>query len=194
MWGVSLLGVPMVVVGLDLLWDRRIVKLLSDLLFQPSDPQLPEPRETVWAVALMIVGLILVLWGLKELISPARVVVADSEGLHLKLNGPFRSAFTLPWAMVEDVGSGTVDDEGDLLPVLWVRSTEPGLFPLDPWGARPIDDRTLAILAADWEVGHVAAAAGVSQKALEAPIPEEREAAPVTADETGLGEATPDVE
>lgn len=166
MWGVSLLGVPMVVVALDLLTQRRLTTLLRDIVFRPDDTQLPEPRETVWAVALLVAGLVVCLWGLKELLSPSRVIEGDALGLRLKILGPLRGPLVVPWDQIADIGSGTVDDDGEHLPVLWVRSTEPGVFPSDAWGARPIDDQTLALLSSDWEISHVAAAEGISRVIL----------------------------
>jgi hypothetical protein len=166
MWGVSLLGVPMVVFALDILTQQRLTEMLRNLLFKPEDTQLTEPREDVWAVVLLIVGLILCVWGLKELLSPSKVVVADSEGIAIRLRGPGRRPFRLAWSQIEDIGSATVEDDGTRMPVLWVRTVEPGLLPADGWGARPMDDRTLAVLASDWEMSHVAAAEGISAVAV----------------------------
>jgi hypothetical protein len=168
MWGVSLMGVPMVVIGLDLLTQRRLTTLLRDLVFRPDDTQLPEPRETVWAVALVLVGIVVCVWGLKELLAPTKVVVADDHGLSLKVTGPFARPLLLSWDQIEDIGSATVDDDGDHLPVVWIRTTEPGLLPADGWGARPMDDRTMAVMSSDWEVSHVAAADGISARGLAA--------------------------
>lgn len=168
MWGVSILGVPMIVVGLDLLTQRRLTKALTDLLFTSDDLQIPEPRETVWAIALLVAGTLLCLWGLRELLVPTKMVVADDKGVRLKVLGPFRGALYLPWESVDDLGSGTVEDEGDLLPVFWIRVTEPGIIPENPWGARLLDDRTMAVLASDWEVSHVAGAEGIGARAAAA--------------------------
>jgi hypothetical protein len=178
MWGVSLMGVPMVVVGLDLLTQRRLTTLLRDIVFRPEDTQLPEPRETVWAVALVVVGVLVVAWGLKELLAPTKVVVADDNGLSLKVTRPFAQPLTLSWHQIEDIGSATVDDDGEYLPVLWIRTTEPGVLPADGWGARPMDDRTMAVMTSDWEVSHVVAADGISSRVLAA------RAAASSADET----------
>jgi hypothetical protein len=168
MWGVSLMGVPMVVVGLDLLTQRRLTTLLRDIVFRPEDTQLPEPRETVWAVALVVVGVLVVAWGLKELLVPTKVVVADDNGLSLKVTSPFARPLTLSWDQIEDIGSATVEDDGEYLPVLWIRTIEPGVLPADGWGARPMDDRTMAVLTSDWEVSHVVAADGISSRVLAA--------------------------
>jgi hypothetical protein len=185
MWGVSILGVPMVVVALDMLTQRRLTNALRELLFRPDDTQLPEPRETVWAIALLVAGSLLCLWGLKELLAPSRMVVADASGLRLKVRGPFRPPWVLPWEQVDDLGSGTVEDEGDLLPVFWVRTAEPGLVPDNPWGARLLDDRTVAVLASDWEVSHVAAAESITDWAL--PVFAAIEGAPPGSGPAGAG-------
>jgi hypothetical protein len=156
----------MVVVGLDLLTQRRLTTILRDLVFRPEDTQLPEPRETVWAIALVIVGIAVVAWGLKELLAPTKMVVADDAGLSLKVTGPFSRPLTLGWDQIEDIGSATVEDDGEHLPVVWIRTTEPGVLPADGWGARPIDDRTMAMMTTDWEMSHVAAADGISARVL----------------------------
>lgn len=165
MWGLSLAGVPMVVIGIDLLTQRRITNALRELLFRPDDTQLPEPRDLVWAVALLVVGLVLTSWGLRELVSPTRVIQADAAGVRLRVRGPFRPPLHVTWDQLDDVGSGTVDDEGTALPVLWVRVTDPDILPANTWGARLIDDRTLAVLAADWEVSATEAARGIAAQA-----------------------------
>lgn len=162
MWLVALLGVPMIVVALDLLTQRRLTNELRDLLFLPDATQLPEPREYVWAVALLLAGTVLCLWGLKELLAPTKVVQADPAGLRLKIKGPFRPPVVLGWADIVDVGSGTVTDDEEELPVVWIRTDDPALVPDDGWGARPIDDRTFALLASDWELDHVDAAKAIS--------------------------------
>jgi hypothetical protein len=174
MWGVSLMGVPMVVVALDLLTQRRLTNMLRDILFRPEDTQLPEPRETVWAIALLVVGLVVTAWGLKELLAPTKVVVADKDGLSVKIRGPFRAPLLLPWSDIDDLGSATVEDDGEQLPVMWIRMTESAEVPSDGWGARPIDDRTMAVMALDWEVTHVVAVDGIRKVAVAA-----RETAPV---------------
>jgi hypothetical protein len=192
MWLVALLGVPMIVVALDLLTQKRLTNELRDLLFLPDATQLPEPREYVWAVALLIAGSVACLWGLKELLTPTKVVQADSSGLRLKIAGPFKPPLALEWTEIADVGSGTVDDDGDELPVVWIRTVDAALVPTDGWGARPIDAHTFALLAADWELEHVAAAKAISSYALEvreAGLLATEEADPVDAGHTDRADA-----
>lgn len=171
MWVVALVGVPLVVIGTDVLTRRRLTNALRDMLFRPEDTQIFEPRDVIWAWAMLVVGVLLVGLGLKELMFPTTVVAADGDGMRLKLSGPLRPVTVVPWSAVEDIGSGSVADEGDRLPVLWVRLFDPDSIPMDPWGARWIDDRTVAILASDWDRSAVRVARELTQAALAATPP-----------------------
>jgi hypothetical protein len=186
MWAMALGGVPLIVVAVDVLTRRRIVDAVRELLFRPEDTQLLEPRDVIWAWALLVVGLVFTIWGVKELIAPAVVVRADSSGVAVRLRGPLRPPVLLPWEVIDDVGSGTVDDEGEALPVLWLRLESPEGVPHDPWGARWVDGRTVALLAADWEQNPTEVAAAITEQALaaaerETPPPDERPAGVPTA-------------
>lgn len=167
MWLLALAGIPLVVLGLDVLYRRRITNFLSGLVFASSDPQLLEPRDTIWAIVLLLIGLILSGFGLKELLAPKPVVTADKEGLRLRLSGPFRAPTTIPWEAIDDIGAEIVDDDGDLISVMWVRLLDQSPIPADPWGARWIDASTLAVLASDWELPANEVAEKVADVAVE---------------------------
>ena len=47
MWLLALAGVPMVVIGIDILMRRRIFGAVGSLVFT-GDPQLVEPRDVIW--------------------------------------------------------------------------------------------------------------------------------------------------
>lgn len=151
MWGIALMGTPLGLLAVDVLTRRRMVDALRNMLFPPTDTQLLEARDVVWAWVMLIVGLGMALWGLKELIVPTSVVAADEDGIALEVRGPFRGPVRIPWAMVDDIGSASVEDEGEALPVLWVRLTDPSPIPDEPWSARWMDDQTIALLATDWD-------------------------------------------
>jgi hypothetical protein len=151
MWLVALAGVPMIVLGVDVLFRRRLISAISSVVFDPSDPQLLEPRDVIWAVVLLVLGLLLTVFGLKELISPRPVVMANSQGLHLHLGHLFARPLMVPWDEIDDVGAEDLSDDGDVVPVMWIRVDNPLRMPRHPWGARWLDASTLAILASDWE-------------------------------------------
>ncbi len=152
MWLVALAGIPLMVIGLDVLYRRRITNFFSGLIFAANSPQLVEPREVIWAAFLLVLGAILSAFGLKELLAPRAIVRADGSGLHLRIAGPFRGPVVIPWEALDDVGAEKLEDDGDLVPVMWLRFRDSSMVPDDPWGARWIDKKTLALLASDWEV------------------------------------------
>lgn len=151
-WAVAMLSIPLLVIAVDVLTNRRITDFFRGLLFRPDDTQLFEPRDVIWVAAMGVVGLVFALWGLRELLAPTPVLSATADGLALRLGGPLsRSTTTIPWDDIDDLGAGTVDDDGDRVPVLWVRVFDKEAIAPAPWGARWVDDRTLAVFAADWE-------------------------------------------
>lgn len=165
-WTFALVGIPLVVLAVDVLTRRRMTNALRDLLFRPENTQLFEARDVIWAWVMLISGLVLVAFGLKELMFPTTVVEANAQGLRLKVSGPLRPSTVLAWDAVDDLGSGSVADEGDRLPVMWIRLFQPDLLPVQPWGARWIDERTIALLTSDWDRSAVRAVEEITQVAV----------------------------
>lgn len=122
----------------------------------------------VWAGALAVVGGILTVWGLKELFAPRSVVLAGEAGLELAIAGPFRRSVRLSWDQVDDVFVAALTDDDEVVPAVGVRVFDPGLLPVDPWGARWVDDRTVAILAGGWDRSPAEAASSIGEIAVEA--------------------------
>jgi hypothetical protein len=150
-WLAALAGIPAIVFGVDVVFRKRIVSWLTDRVFADSDPQLLEPRDTIWAWALIVVGALVVAWGLKELFSPAPVIRTDEVGIHVRMLGPFRPATTLPWWARHDIDAGTLEDDDESLDVLIIEVKDPTLLPLDPWAGRRFDERTLALYSTEWD-------------------------------------------
>lgn len=175
MWGVSLLGVPLVVVAVDVLTSQRLTTVLRLTVFGTDDAQVIEPRDQLWAGTFGVVGAILVLWGILELVRPRSIVTADGDGITLAINGPFRAPTPVGWQQIDDLGAGVVDDSGTQLPVLWVKTIGTDVFPERPWGARFVDPRTLAVLAADWEIGPTEVAEKLVAIAIEAAAEESQD-------------------
>lgn len=150
MWLMAMGGIPLLIVSLDVLTNRRITNALRELIFRPEDTQIYEPRDVIWAWAMLAFAGFIVLWGLKELFMPTKVIECSDGGLALKLNGPLRPPTLVPWDLIDDVRGIEVQDEGQSLPMLSIRLLGRGDLPADPWGARWIRERELAILAQDW--------------------------------------------
>ena len=142
-WLASLLAIPMIVIGVDVLWKRRIVAWLTERIF-PDEPQLLEARDEIWAVVMVVVGVAVVVWGLKELFYPASVLRTDDLGVHVRMRGPLHPADLVAWGKLQDVDAGTLEDDGDPVDVLIIEVKDEDLLPENPWGGRRFNSRTVA--------------------------------------------------
>jgi len=177
MWLIAIGAIPLLVLSIDVLTYRRITNWLRDIVFTPEDTQIYEPRDVIWAWALLLFSAVILLWGLKELFLPTKVVEAREEGLALKLRGPFRRHDVVPWSEVIDVTAGVLDDDRETLPALHIKFLTRGSLPDDPWGARWVDDRVLAMLAQDWSKSPDRVVAGLTDAAIEIARTDARERA-----------------
>jgi hypothetical protein len=168
MWLLSLAGVPLLVLGVDVLRNRRIVAFFQNLIWPNGNPEVLEPRDYIWAVALIVVGLLIAVFGVAELINPRPVLAATADGLRLRIGSPFSGMTLVPWNEVVDVGAEQLDDEGDPVPVFLLTVSNQERLPAHPWGARWVDGPTLAILASDWETPPARVAEQVAAASMEA--------------------------
>lgn len=168
MWLLSLAGVPLLVLGVDVLRNRRIISFFQNLIWPNGNPEVLEPRDYIWAVALVIVGLLIAVFGVAELINPRPVLAASEDGLRLRIGNPFSSLAFVPWNEVVDVGAEQLDDEGDPVSVFVLTVSSRERLPAHPWGARWLDDKTLAVLASDWEIPPERVAERVAAASLQA--------------------------
>ena len=150
MWLMAMGGIPLLIISLDVLTNRRITNWLREIIFRPEDTQIYEPRDVIWAWAMALFAAFIVLWGLKELFLPTKVVEATDRGLSLKLRGPFRPATLGPWDLIDDVRGAEIEDDGDMIAMLSIRLLGRADLPDNPWGARWVGERELALLAEDW--------------------------------------------
>ena len=168
MWLLAMAGIPLLIISLDVLTNRRLTNWLREIIFRPEDTQIFEPRDVIWAWVMMLFAAFIVVWGLKELFVPTKVVECRDEGLALKVNGPFRPPALIPWSQVVDVGGAEVEDEGARVQLFVVQLLNRGDLPASPWGARWLDDRELGVLADDWAQGPQVVADQVADYAVEA--------------------------
>lgn len=168
MWLMAMGGIPLLVISLDVLTERRITRWLTDLIFRPEDVQIYEPRDVIFAWVMFLFGALLVAWGLKELFVPTKVIECRDEGLVIKVNGPLRGPSVVPWNNIRDVGGTEVDDDGDIIPLLVVSVFDRNDLPQNPWGARWVAERELGIMAQDWEEDPQGAAERIADYAVDA--------------------------
>jgi hypothetical protein len=164
-WLISLAAIPAIVIGVDVLWRRRIVAWLTEAIFD-TDPQTLEARDEIWAWTMVVVGAAVVAWGLKELFFPAPILRTDEEGIHLRVGGPLKPPTTLPWGSLYDIDAGTLEDDEEEMDVLVIEVKEPSLLPHNPWAGRRVDDRTMALFTAEWDADAEQIAALIADQAL----------------------------
>jgi hypothetical protein len=174
MWLLALGGIPLLVIAVDVLTSRRITNWLRELIFTPEDTQIYEPRDVIWAWAILLFAAFIVLWGLKELFRPTRVIETSDEGLMVRLRGPFRKTDLIPWSGIVDIEPGEITDEGDVLVLLRITLTNRGQLPDHPWGARWLEPRVLGLLAEDWATPPAQVAEQIGQHAVDAATREAR--------------------
>jgi len=150
MWLLAMAGIPLLIISLDVLTERRITRWLTDLIFLPEDVQIFEPRDVIFAWVMFLFAAFLVLWGLRELFVPAKVVECRGEGLALRINGPFQPPSVVPWDNIQDVGGADMEDEGDAIALFVVGVFSREGLPDNPWGARWVTENELGVLAEDW--------------------------------------------
>lgn len=176
MWLMAMGGIPLLIISLDVLTQRRITRWLTDLIFRPEDVQIFEPRDVIFAWAMFLFSAFIVLWGLRELFAPTKVIDCRDDGLALRINGPFRGPNVIPWENVKDVGGAEMDDEGDRIPLFVVGVFSRQDIPDNPWGARWVSADELGVLAQDWSDDPQEVAAKVADYAVEAVRQRRREA------------------
>ena len=149
-WLLALLGIPFLLIGADFFFEQKLIEFLRKLIYGAEELGASDPRDWIFASLFIIVGTVLTLWGLKELIFPKKILVADRAGLHLAVTGPFQRAALVPWDKLTDLVYEVIDDEGDARPVIKLEVTDRSIFPDHPWGARWIKPDVLLIDATGW--------------------------------------------
>jgi hypothetical protein len=175
MWLMAMGGIPLLVISLDVLTARRITRWLTDLMFRPEDVQIFEPRDVIFAWVMLAFGALAVIWGLKELFIPTKVVECRDHGLAVRINGPLRGPSIIPWKDIQDVGGADIDDEGDIIPLLIITVFRRENLPDNPWGARWVTERELGIMAQDWDEDPQEAAERIAEYAVQTARNEPRE-------------------
>ncbi len=151
-WLVALLGVPFVLLGLDLLTEQRFINGFGTLIYGAEQIPAFEPRDRIFAIVAVAAGVVLVAWGLRDLVVPRKLIVADDSGMRLALGGPLHRAVSVPWDDVGDIRAEMTDEDGEVLPVVVMEFTDPGSLPTDPWAARWINPTTLMIETSGWSL------------------------------------------
>ncbi|MEX1279636.1 MAG: hypothetical protein AB1Z55_02845 [Acidimicrobiia bacterium] len=141
---VALVGVPFVFLVVDYVWGvAGLVDAILGWAYGTSEPEPFELREDLLAALIGVVGGGMVLFGLKELVAPRRLLVADTDGIRLPLSGPFGRHTPIGWTQIRDL-----EESGK-----WflLHLSNAGGIPQDPWGGRWDDDRILRLNTWWWD-------------------------------------------
>lgn len=149
-WLLAILGVPFLLIGADFFFEQKLFGWFRNLIYGAEELPAFEPRDKILAALFVVVGAALILWGLKELVFPKKVLVADDEGIRLAVAGPFRPAVLVPWGVLADVSFEVMDDEGDDRPSILIEVSDRAGLPDHPWGGRWVGERELLIDTAGW--------------------------------------------
>jgi hypothetical protein len=149
-WLLAILGVPFLLIGVDFFFEQRLFGWFRELIYGTEELPAFEPRDLVLATLFVVVGAALILWGLKELVFPKKVLLADEEGIRLAVAGPFRPPILIPWSVLTDVSYEVVGDEGDDRPSVLIEVADRAGLPDHPWGARWVGRSELLIDTGGW--------------------------------------------
>ncbi len=147
---VALVGVPLMAAMYDFLTGANLFTAFGELIY-PAELDPFEPRDLVWASFFGLVGSTALVWGLRELLFPRRILTIDESGLEIGLGGPFRGSVRVPWQDIDDLRLGTLAEHGTERSALVLTIFDRGLLPEHPWAARWTDDFTLAIDVSGWD-------------------------------------------
>lgn len=149
-WLLALLGVPFLLIGADFFFQQKLIGVFRELIYGTEELPAFEPRDEIFAALFVVVGAALIGWGLKELVFPKKVLVADEQGIRLAVAGPFRPAVLVPWDALKDLSFEVFDSEGEPRSTIVIEVEEWAGLPEHPWGARWMSAGTMLIDTAGW--------------------------------------------
>ncbi|MBU1865854.1 MAG: hypothetical protein KKE89_05525, partial [Actinobacteria bacterium] len=122
-----LLAIPMVLLAIDMMVSHKwfpepdstevaAVQTFEDgstldttILQLTLDGKAQQRREVFWGILLITGGVAAAGWGLKDLLSPRRVLILDSSFLALRVGSRVRMERRYAWSEVADVRSGVLE-------------------------------------------------------------------------------------
>ena len=107
-------------------------------------------RDLLFGPMLFLGGVIAMGWSIKELARPTPFLVADEEGLLIRLDGMRRPPHRFTWDGIVEVRSGLIPDDGVEEPVLSIRLLDMEEVPYLPAGARA-EPPWLHLDAEEWD-------------------------------------------
>jgi len=121
-----------VVVGETSSESGELVDVTKDVLTDVGRAE--RRRDLLFAAALFVGGVAAMGWALKELARPTRFLLADDEGLLIKVDGVRQPPRRFGWSGIAEVRSGLIEDDGIETSVLSIRLLDAEDVPHLPTG------------------------------------------------------------
>lgn len=137
-----------VVVGQTSDESGEMVDLTKDVLTDVGRAE--RRRDLLFGGALFVGGAAAMAWALKELARPTRFLIADDDGLLIKVDGVRRAPRRIAWSGIAEVRSGLIEDDGVETPVLSIRLVDPEAVPRLPAGGLS-DPPWLHLFSDEWD-------------------------------------------
>jgi hypothetical protein len=165
----ALIAVPMILLSVDMLVSYRFyphpettavttevtgvdgsaVQSHEDIYTQVGRSQ--RRRDVAWGTVLLAGGAVILVWAFGNLIHPRRLLVAEVDGLTLKLGKTGEPSLRLRWEEIAEVRSGVREGEAGPAPVLSLRLLGTEEMPLRPRGAI-VDPPWIHLIAEEWDL------------------------------------------
>ena len=107
-------------------------------------------RDLLLGAGLFIGGAAAIVWALKELSRPTRFLIADDEGLLVRVDGLRQPPRRFGWSDIAEVRSGLIEDDGIDVPVLSIRLVDVEQVPRLPAGGYS-DPPWLHLYSDEWD-------------------------------------------
>ncbi|MEE9582676.1 MAG: hypothetical protein V3W36_07030 [Acidimicrobiia bacterium] len=121
-----------VVVGQTTDESGEMVDITKDVLTDTGRSQ--RRRDLLFGAGLFVGGAAAIGWALKELARPTRFLIADDEGLLVRVDGLRQPPRRFGWSDIAELRSGIVEDDGIDAPVLSIRLVDVEQVPHLPAG------------------------------------------------------------
>lgn len=121
-----------VVVGQTTDESGELVDITKDVLTDTGRSQ--RRRDLLFGAGLFVGGAAAIGWAFKELARPTRFLIADDQGLLVRVDGLRQPPRRFGWSDIAEVRSGIVEDDGIDAPVLSIRLVDVEQVPHLPAG------------------------------------------------------------
>jgi hypothetical protein len=170
LWAFAALAIPAIFVSVDLTRTHHFAPepetstvVVGQTVNQDGDPiditeqqltdvgRTQQRRDVFFGVALFVSGVAALGWAVKELFVPVPFLVADDDGLLIRVDGPGHPPRRFAWEGIVEIRSSLLNDDGEEISVMSIRLLDIEEVPYLPAGARA-EPPWLHVYADEWDV------------------------------------------